>query len=187
MLGNRPTSAPTSPRASSAPAPTFFSASVTLGFIGPARMFGAGAIVLSGSNYFWLIGFILPLSSVYSCSSVPQSIALLSSARRLRRLRHDPRHQYQLFCWLGLGLTFIVVVEAQYCGWWSRYTYVLSGAGGHRHRRVPDPLRASPSASRSPLSPPGGATTRLWRELRLTPARPCPRSWRWRIHRTSGR
>jgi hypothetical protein len=33
-----------------------------------------------------------------------------------------------LFCWLIVGLTFNVFIKSRYFGWWTRYTYVLSGA-----------------------------------------------------------
>jgi hypothetical protein len=108
---------------------TFYNASVIWGLIGPRRMFGAGA-TFAWTNWFWLIGAILPCIQYFFARKYPKSIARYIFFPAIFGISGmiPPATLFQLLCWLTIGLSFNVLVKHRYFGWWSRYTYVLSGA-----------------------------------------------------------
>ncbi|CEJ91212.1 Putative Oligopeptide transporter OPT-like protein [[Torrubiella] hemipterigena] len=108
---------------------TFYNASVIWGVIGPKIVFGAGALY-SWCNYFWLIGFLCPLIQFLIARKYPRSWvryvvfpAIFGAAGQI-----PPATTWNLFIWCWVGLAFNVVIRRLYRGWWTQYTYVLSGA-----------------------------------------------------------
>ncbi|KAH8895289.1 Tetrapeptide transporter, OPT1/isp4 [Thozetella sp. PMI_491] len=110
-------------------ATTFFNASVIWGVIGPRRMFGPGAI-FSWINWFWLIGAVLPVIQYFVAKRYPRSIARYIFFPALFGVGGmiPPATVWYLTNWLLVGWFFNVFVMKRWPGWWSRYTYVLSGA-----------------------------------------------------------
>jgi len=110
-------------------ATTFYNASVIWGLIGPRRMFGAGA-PFAWTNWFWLIGFVLPLITWLIARRYPKSIARYVFWPAIFGVSGmiPPATTFQLFCWLTIGLFFAVYIQRRYFGWWARYIFVLSGA-----------------------------------------------------------
>ncbi len=53
-------------------ASVFYTASVVWGVIGPARVFGAGAMY-SALQYYWLLGAILPVITYFAAKKWPHS------------------------------------------------------------------------------------------------------------------
>ncbi|KAG6185232.1 hypothetical protein E4U35_007572 [Claviceps purpurea] len=108
---------------------TFFNASVIWGVVGPKRVFGVGGLY-AWTNWFWLIGFILPVMQYLIARRYPKTVlrylitpALFGAAGMI-----PPATLYFLFQWVIVGLVFNLVIRRMYFGWWSRYTYALSGA-----------------------------------------------------------
>lgn len=110
-------------------ATTFYNASVIWGVIGPKRMFGPGAI-FSWINYFWVIGAILPVIQWFVARRYPRSIARYIFFPAMFGVGGmiPPATVWYLTNWLLVGWLFNVFIMKRYPGWWSRYTYVLSGA-----------------------------------------------------------
>lgn len=108
---------------------TFFNASVIWGVIGPARVFGAGKL-FSWINYFWLIGFAMPVIQYIVARRYPRSWVryivwpvVFGAAGQI-----PPATLYYLWTYAIVGIIFNVVIRRYFFGWWSRYNYVLSGA-----------------------------------------------------------
>ncbi|KAG5950204.1 hypothetical protein E4U58_001747, partial [Claviceps cyperi] len=108
---------------------TFYNASVIWGVIGPKRVFGVGGMY-SWTNWFWFIGFILPVIQYLIARRYPKTVlrylitpALFGAAGMI-----PPATLYFLFQWVIVGLVFNLVIRRMFFGWWSRYTYALSGA-----------------------------------------------------------
>lgn len=131
LLGNIPLMCdPEQPQGFTCPgATTFFNASVIWGVIGPARMFGPGAI-FSWINWFWLIGAVLPVIQYFVAKRYPRSIARYVFFPALFGVGGmiPPATVWFLTNWLIVGWFFQIYIKSRYPGWWSRYTYVLSGA-----------------------------------------------------------
>jgi OPT family oligopeptide transporter len=110
-------------------ATTFFNASVIWGVIGPKRMFGPGAM-FSWINWFWLIGAVCPVIQYFVMRRYPRSIARYIFFPALFGVGGmiPPATLWFLTNWLLVGWFFNVLVLKRWPGWWSRYTYVLSGA-----------------------------------------------------------
>jgi len=110
-------------------ATTFYNASVIWGVIGPKRMFGPGAL-FSWINWFWLIGAVLPVIQYFVARRYPRSIARYIFFPALFGVGGmiPPATVWYLTNWLVVGWFFNVYIMKRYPGWWSRYTYVLSGA-----------------------------------------------------------
>ncbi|KAG6026942.1 hypothetical protein E4U40_001815 [Claviceps sp. LM458 group G5] len=108
---------------------TFYNASVIWGVVGPKRVFGVGGLY-SWTNWFWFIGFILPVIQYLIARRYPRTFlrylitpALFGAAAML-----PPATLYFLFQWVIVGMLFNLVVRRLFFGWWSRYTYAMSGA-----------------------------------------------------------
>ncbi|KAG5924925.1 hypothetical protein E4U42_004528 [Claviceps africana] len=108
---------------------TFYNASVIWGVIGPKKVFGAGGLY-AWTNWFWLIGFILPVIQYLIARRYPKTPlryvitpAMFGAAGMI-----PPATLYFLLQWVIVGLLFNLVIRRMFLGWWSRYTYALSGA-----------------------------------------------------------
>jgi OPT family small oligopeptide transporter len=107
----------------------FYSASVIWGVISPNRMFGPSSIYNS-INYFFLIGFVLPIPFYYIKKRFPNTwldyihvpIVLASTGMM------PPARPYHYFNWLVLGFIFQFYVRRYHSAWHLRFTYVLSAA-----------------------------------------------------------
>lgn len=108
---------------------TFYNASVIWGVIGPKLVFGAGQLY-SWCNYFWLIGFMCPVIQYLLARRYPRSPlryvvfpAIFGAAGMI-----PPATTWYLAQWCIVGLIVNWGIRRMYLGWWTRYTYVLSGA-----------------------------------------------------------
>ncbi|EXV01840.1 OPT oligopeptide transporter [Metarhizium robertsii] len=108
---------------------TFYNSSVIWGVIGPKRVFGLGGIY-SWINLFWLIGAALPVIQYLVARRYPRSFvrfivwpAVFSASSIV-----PPATLYFLTPWVIVGLFFNWYIRRRYFGWWTQYTYVLSGA-----------------------------------------------------------
>ncbi|OAQ64683.1 small oligopeptide transporter, OPT family [Pochonia chlamydosporia 170] len=108
---------------------TFYNASVIWGVIGPRRVFGAGGI-FAWINWFWLIGFVMPVLQYLIARRYPRSFvrfviwpAIFSACGLV-----PPATLYYMFPWVVVGVIFNGWIRRRYFGWWAQYNYVLSGA-----------------------------------------------------------
>ncbi|KAG0199594.1 hypothetical protein BGX28_007141 [Mortierella sp. GBA30] len=110
-------------------ATVFYSASVIWGVIAPNRMFGATSMY-NAINYFFLIGFVLPIPFYYLKKAFPNSwleyvhTPVLLSATGMM----PPAKPFQYTNWLALGFIFQFFVRRYHPAWHLRFTYVLSAA-----------------------------------------------------------
>ncbi|KAF8933472.1 hypothetical protein BGZ58_006338 [Dissophora ornata] len=110
-------------------ATTFYSASVIWGVISPNRMFGPSSMY-NAINYFFLIGFVLPIPFYYLKKAFPNTwmeyvhIPVLLSATGMM----PPAQAYQYTNWLALGFAFQFFARRYHPEWHLRFTYVLSAA-----------------------------------------------------------
>lgn len=97
--------------------------------IGPKRMFGAGAMY-AWANWFFLIGFALPIIQFFIARRYPKSIARYVFMPAIFGVSGmiPPATMFQLFCYISMGLLFNVFIKGRWPGWWQRYTYSLAGA-----------------------------------------------------------
>ncbi|ORZ09641.1 OPT family small oligopeptide transporter [Lobosporangium transversale] len=108
---------------------TFYSASVIWGAIAPDRMFGPTSIY-NAINYFFLIGFVLPIPFYYLKKKFPNTmldyvhIPVLLGATSMM----PPARAYNYTNWLALGFIFQFFARRYHPEWHLRYTYVLSAA-----------------------------------------------------------
>ncbi|KAF9190594.1 hypothetical protein BGZ49_003673 [Haplosporangium sp. Z 27] len=119
----------TNPHFSCPSATTFYSASVIWGVISPNRMFGSTSIY-NAINYFFLIGFVLPIPFYFIRKRFPNSIlqhvhipVLLAATGQM-----PPAQAYNYTNWLTLGFAFQFFARRYHPEWHLRYTYVLSAA-----------------------------------------------------------
>ncbi|CAN8104579.1 unnamed protein product [Discula destructiva] len=110
-------------------AKTFYNASVIWGVIGPKRMFGSGTMY-SWANWFFLIGFAMPIIQFFIARRYPKSIARYIFMPAIFGVSGmiPPATMFQLFCYISMGLLFNVFIKGRWPGWWQRYTYSLAGA-----------------------------------------------------------
>ncbi|KAG9250828.1 OPT oligopeptide transporter protein-domain-containing protein [Emericellopsis atlantica] len=108
---------------------TFYNASVIWGVIGPRIVFGAGSIY-SWINWFWFIGFALPVIQYFIAKRYPRSWvryvffpAVFGAAGMI-----PPATMWYLGQYVIVGLFFNWWIKRRYLGWWSQYTFTLSGA-----------------------------------------------------------
>ncbi|KAF9407048.1 hypothetical protein BGZ94_002843 [Podila epigama] len=108
---------------------TFYSASVIWGVISPNRMFGPSSIY-NAINYFFLIGFVLPIPFYYLKKRYPDTIleyvhipVLLAATGMM-----PPAQANHYTNWLALGFCFQFFARRYHPEWHLRYTYVLSAA-----------------------------------------------------------
>ncbi|KAI1321424.1 hypothetical protein EDD11_005115 [Mortierella claussenii] len=108
---------------------TFYSASVIWGVISPNRMFGPSSMY-NAINYFFLIGFVLPIPFYYLKKAFPNSwldfvhIPVLLAATGMM----PPAQAYHYTNWLALGFAFQFFARRYHPEWHLRFTYVLSAA-----------------------------------------------------------
>ncbi|KAF9187013.1 hypothetical protein BGZ50_002181 [Haplosporangium sp. Z 11] len=108
---------------------TFYSASVIWGVISPNRMFGPTSMY-NAINYFFLIGFILPIPFYYLKKAFPNTWmdyvhipVLLASTGMM-----PPAQAYHYTNWLAVGFVFQFFARRYHPDWHLRFTYVLSAA-----------------------------------------------------------
>ncbi|KAF9929717.1 hypothetical protein BGZ67_006168 [Mortierella alpina] len=108
---------------------TFYSASVIWGVISPNRMFGPTSMY-NAINYFFLIGFVLPIPFYYLKKAYPNSfleyvhIPVLLAATGMM----PPAQAYHYTNWLAVGFMFQFFARRYHPEWHLRFTYVLSAA-----------------------------------------------------------
>jgi len=108
-------------------ASVFYTASVVWGVIGPARVFGAGAM-LANLQWYWLIGAAAPVVTWLAARKWPRS--------SIRYLHWPvifggtglipPATVYIYLCWGTIGIFFNGFLKRRYRGWWGRYNYITS-------------------------------------------------------------
>ncbi|GJJ70843.1 hypothetical protein EMPS_03193 [Entomortierella parvispora] len=111
------------------PVQTFYSASVIWGVISPQRMFGATSIY-TAINYFFLIGFLLPLPFYFLKKRFPGTWVeqihvpvMLASTGMM-----PPASPYQYVNWLVIGFAFQFLMRRYRNDWHIRFTYILSAS-----------------------------------------------------------
>ncbi|KAF9386482.1 hypothetical protein CPB97_003656 [Podila verticillata] len=108
-------------------ATVFFSASVIWGAVAPARMFGPSSIY-NPINYFFLVGFILPIPFYYLKKKYPESwvahvhIPIILGATGSM----PPARPFNYTNWLAVGFIFQYYARRYRPEWHFRYTYVLA-------------------------------------------------------------
>ncbi|KAH8898232.1 small oligopeptide transporter, OPT family [Thozetella sp. PMI_491] len=108
-------------------ASVFYTASVVWGVIGPARVFGAGALY-SALQWYWLLGAALPVITYYLAKRWPRS--------PIRYLHWPvifggnalipPATIFIYLCWSVVGIFFNGFIKRRFKGWWGRYNYITS-------------------------------------------------------------
>ena len=90
---------------------------------GPRRVFGPGGL-LSWTNYFWLIGAILPVIQYFIARRYPKSFVryvmwpvIFGAAGMV-----PPATLYYMWQWVLVGLVFQWFVRRRYFGWWSEFS-----------------------------------------------------------------
>ncbi|KAF9110362.1 hypothetical protein BGX27_006457 [Mortierella sp. AM989] len=107
----------------------FYSASVIWGVIAPNRMFGPSSLY-NVVNYFFLIGFILPIPFYYLKKAYPNTwmeyihIPIILAATG----NMPPARPYHYFNWVLVGFIFQFYARRYHPSWHLRFTYVLSAA-----------------------------------------------------------
>ncbi|RFU29829.1 hypothetical protein B7463_g6494, partial [Scytalidium lignicola] len=108
-------------------ASVFYTASVVWGVIGPARLFGAGAMY-SAMQYYWLMGALLPIITYYAAKRWPSSAirylhwpVIFSGNGQI-----PPATVYIYLCWGVVGMFFNGILKRRYRGWWAKYNYITS-------------------------------------------------------------
>ncbi|KAG0197896.1 hypothetical protein BGX28_008616 [Mortierella sp. GBA30] len=108
---------------------TFYSASVIWGVISPNKMFGTSSMY-NAINYFFLIGFFLPIPFYYLKKAFPNTIleyvhipVVLAATGMM-----PPAQAYHYTNWLAVGFAFQYFARRYYPNWHLRYTYVMSAA-----------------------------------------------------------
>ncbi|KAF9177149.1 hypothetical protein BGZ50_009080 [Haplosporangium sp. Z 11] len=110
-------------------AQVFYSASVIWGVIAPNRMFGPTSIY-NAINYFFLIGFVLPIPFYYLKKAFPNTwmeyihIPVLLAATGFM----PPAEPYNYTNWLAVGFIFQFFARRYHPDWHLRFTYVMSAA-----------------------------------------------------------
>ncbi|KAG0042686.1 hypothetical protein BGZ83_000187 [Gryganskiella cystojenkinii] len=108
---------------------TFYSASVIWGVISPNKMFGPHSIY-NAVNYFFLIGFFIPIPFYYLKKRFPNSwlenihLPVLLAATGMM----PPAKPFNYPMWIFVGFFFQYFVRRRYATWHLRFTYVMSAA-----------------------------------------------------------
>lgn len=108
---------------------TFYSASVIWGTIGPGNMFGNGS-PYSSMNWFFLIGFILPIPFYFLSKKYPNSlwkyvhIPLIFNATGMM----PPAVPLNFSMWCALGFISMYWLRRYRRDWWVKYNYITSAA-----------------------------------------------------------
>lgn len=107
----------------------YFTASIVWGAIGPARMFGPGALY-ADLQWFWLVGALAPVGAWFLARRWPRS--------PLRYVNMPlffggsgwipPATTYTYLCWGACGTAFNFFVRRRWTRWWLHYNYITSAA-----------------------------------------------------------
>jgi len=104
----------------------FYNASVIWGVIGPAKLFGKGALY-SWSNWFWLIGAVLPAIQYVLVRFYPRSFlryvyfpTIFGAAGMI-----PPATTWYIGQWIIVGLIFNYWVRKRWFGWWCKFVLFL--------------------------------------------------------------
>ncbi|KAG0450200.1 hypothetical protein HPP92_027042 [Vanilla planifolia] len=108
----------------------FYNASIIWGLVGPLRMFGKLGLY-SALNYFFLLGFLLPIPFWWIARVFPDKAWLrhihipliLGGAGGI-----PPAHTVNYLTWGAVGIFFNYYIYNKYKEWWARHTYVMSAA-----------------------------------------------------------
>ncbi|PKA55841.1 Oligopeptide transporter 5 [Apostasia shenzhenica] len=108
----------------------FYNASIIWGLVGPIRMFGRLGHY-STLNYFFLIGFLLPIPFWFLSNYFPKNKWLkhihvpliVSGAGGI-----PPAHTVNYIMWGAVGIFFNYYVYERFKGWWAKHNYVMSAA-----------------------------------------------------------
>ncbi|KAK8916637.1 Oligopeptide transporter 1 [Platanthera zijinensis] len=107
-----------------------YNASIIWGLVGPMRMFGKLGHY-SALNFFFLIGFLLPIPFWFLAKSFPQykwlkyiHIPLLITGGS----GIPPVHSVNYIMWGIVGIFFNHFVYKRHKIWWARHTYIMSAA-----------------------------------------------------------
>jgi OPT family small oligopeptide transporter len=108
-------------------ASVFYTASVVWGVVGPARIFGAGAMY-SALQWYWLVGAAMPVITYFAAKKWPKS--------PIRYLHWPvifggnglipPATIYIYLCWGAIGMFFNGFIKRRFKGWWGKYNYITS-------------------------------------------------------------
>lgn len=106
---------------------TFYNASVIWGVVGPKHMFSPGALYVS-LQYFWLVGFLLPILVYLLAVKWPRSnIRFLSAPLFFGGMGSiPPASPVNYLTWSVVGFFFNKYIRNKYRGWWMRYNYITS-------------------------------------------------------------
>lgn len=106
----------------------FYNASIIWGVVGPLRMFGPLGLYPE-MNYFFLIGFLLPVFIWYAARIFPKQkwIRLINIPIMMSATAGLPvAKPAAAMPWFILALFFNVYVYKRHKGWWARHAYVMS-------------------------------------------------------------
>ncbi|KIV96090.1 OPT family small oligopeptide transporter [Exophiala mesophila] len=108
---------------------TFYNASVIWGAVGPKHLFSSGAIY-QDLQYFWLIGFFVPIIAYLIARAFPKSMARkFNSPLFFNALAYVPPYSaFNILAWCMVGYGFNKYIRDKFRGWWMQYNYVLSAA-----------------------------------------------------------
>ncbi|KAI7901668.1 OPT family small oligopeptide transporter [Cokeromyces recurvatus] len=108
---------------------TFYSASIIWGTIGPGKMFG-GVSPYASMNWFFLIGFLLPIPFWYLSKRYPNSLwkyvhlPLIFNATGMM----PPAVPLNFSMWCALGFISMYWLRKYRHNWWIKYNYLTSAA-----------------------------------------------------------
>lgn len=108
---------------------TFYSASIIWGTIGPGNMFG-GTSPYAVLNWFFLIGFLLPIPFYLLAKKYPNSfwkyvhIPLIFNATGMM----PPAVPLNFSMWCATGFVFMYWLRKYRRKWWIKYNYLTSAA-----------------------------------------------------------
>jgi hypothetical protein len=104
----------------------FYNASVIWGVIGPAKVFGKGALY-SWSNWFWLIGAILPAIQYVLVRFYPGNFlryvyfpTIFGAAGMI-----PPATTWYIGQWIIVGLIFNYWIRKRWFGWWCKFFLLI--------------------------------------------------------------
>lgn len=107
----------------------FFTASIIWGVIGPARIFGTGAIY-HPMMWFFLLGFGLPIVCWVLARKFPKSpMRYVNTAIIFGGTGYIPPATPMTYAtWGTVGLVFNKIIKGRHPGWWTEYNYITSAA-----------------------------------------------------------
>lgn len=107
----------------------FFTASIIWGVIGPNRQF-SGDGIYTNLQYFWIVGFTLPIIFYYGAKRFPKSpIRYLHAPVIFGGIGYiPPATPMTYLTWGIIGFIFNRVIRNSKRGWWLTYNYITSAA-----------------------------------------------------------